>query len=368
MTHKITVALVFGGRSSEHEISCVTAAGVLEAIDTTKFTVIPIGITQSGVAVLADDQVMNFSLDAEHMPHVRDNGSRIHWPHSPMSRSLTVHDPSGEVRSLGDIDLVLPLLHGPFGEDGTLQGMLDLLDIPFVGSGVLASALCMDKHFTKTVLEAAGLRVAPWRRIRKHELRHDPSLAQRILEELGLPIFVKPARAGSSVGVSKVNTEDELAPALERAFAADSSILLETAIVGREVELAVLGGRDGTPRVSDVAGEIVFTGREFYDFDAKYLGASGVDLRCPAELMPNDLAALQAEAIRAFDALGCDDLARVDFFLTPSGAVINEINTMPGFTPISMFPALWQASGMSYQQLITELISLALERSYSRNS
>lgn len=357
-----TIVLLFGGRSSEHEISCVTAAGVLSAVDASRFTVIPVGITKTGEMVHAADQVRDFALDAAHMPEVRDNGTRIHWPESPQSRVLRVTDVNGVTSELGEIDLVFPVLHGPFGEDGTLQGMLDLLSIPYVGSGVLASALCMDKHFTKTVLQSAGIAVAPWRTVTRSQLNAHPSIASEISVELGFPMFVKPARAGSSVGVSKVHTAEELAPALDIAFAADSSVLIEASVTGREIELAVLGGHEGTPRVSSVAGEIVITDREFYDYEAKYLGAAGIELECPATLTSAELDMLREQAGRAFQAVGCDDLARVDFFLTEAGPVVNEINTMPGFTPISMFPTLWQESGMSYSELVTELIELALAR------
>jgi D-alanine-D-alanine ligase len=357
-----TIVLLFGGRSSEHEISCVTAAGVLSAIDQSRFTVIPVGITKTGHMVLAHEQIAGFALNADHMPEVADNGSRIHWPESPTERELRVTSADGVHTVLGNIDLVFPVLHGPYGEDGTLQGMLEMLDIPYVGSGVLASALCMDKHYTKTVLAAAGLAVAPGRTVHHREIEQNPELGSSIVAELGLPVFVKPARAGSSVGVSKVKSADELGPALALAFGSDSVVLIESGVAGREVELAVLGGRSGQPRVSSVAGEIVFTGREFYDYEAKYLGASGIELSCPAVLTDAELAGLREAAARAFEALGCDDLARVDFFLTEDGAVVNEINTMPGFTPISMFPTLWQQSGMSYSELVTELIELALAR------
>lgn len=362
MSDTKTIVLLFGGRSSEHEISCVTAAGVLSAIDATRFRVIPVGITKSGLSVLADEQISGFALDATAMPEVIDNGSRVHWPESPGEKSLTVTHLDGRRSSLGDIDLVFPVLHGPFGEDGTLQGMLDLLDIPYVGSGVLASALCMDKHYTKIVLAAAGLLVAPGRTVRREEIEADHQLGQAILGELSLPVFVKPARAGSSVGVSKVTSLDQLDDAFALAFASDSVVLVESGVSGREVELAVLGGHSGAPRVSTVAGEIVFTGREFYDYEAKYLGADGIELRCPADLTEIEVATLREAAARAFTAVGCDDLARVDFFLTSEGPVVNEINTMPGFTPISMFPTLWQESGVSYDELITELIELALAR------
>ena len=364
MTKKTTVVLLFGGRSSEHEISCVTAAGVLSAMDADRFEVIPVGITQAGATVLADEQVREFALTPGNMPQVSDNGTRIHWPESPESKTLTVTRANGSTVELGEIDVVFPVLHGPFGEDGTVQGMLDLLDVPYVGSGVLASALCMDKHYAKTVLHAAGIEVAPWRTVHANQIGESRdarrTLAQDVAKTLGLPLFVKPARAGSSVGVSKVQSLDEFDAALDRAFAADSEVLIEGCIVGREIELAVLEGRDGVPRVSAVAGEIVITDREFYDYEAKYLGAAGVELQCPAELASADLTVLRKVASRAFLAVGCAGLARIDFFLTAAGPVVNEINTMPGFTPISMFPTLWQHSGLSYEALVTELIDLAL--------
>lgn len=362
MTHKLNIVLLFGGRSSEHEISCVTAAGVLSAVDSSRFNVIPVGLTKQGVAVLAADQIASFALDSANMPHVNDNGTRIHWPESPQSKELRVTYDDGSTDSLGEIALVFPVLHGPFGEDGTLQGMLEMLDIPYVGSGVLASAICMDKHYTKVVLASSGLSVSAWRTLTAADHARDPELAAEYAVELGLPVFVKPSRAGSSVGVSKVKSLTELDAALAEAFASDSVVLIEESVAGREVELAVLGGRDGVPRVSGVAGEIVFTGREFYDYEAKYLGASGIELECPANIDEANLRILQNSAIRAFAAVGCADLARVDFFLTENGAVVNEINTMPGFTPISMFPTLWQESGMSYENLVSELITLALAK------
>jgi len=361
------VVVLFGGRSSEHEISCVTAAGVLAAVDSSQVRIIPVGITQSGAYVLAEEQVAGFALDAQNMPHVRDNGTRILWPESPEQRTLTVRQADGSTASLGEIDLVFPLLHGPFGEDGTVQGMLELLDLPYVGSGVLASALCMDKHYTKTVLAAAGIPVAAWRRLDTPDRASDPKLAEELARELGLPLFVKPARAGSSVGVTKVHSTTELPAALDAAFAVDSAVLVEQAIVGREIELAVLASADG-PRVSEVAGEIVITGREFYDYEAKYLGGSGIELRCPTSVTDAELALLRDAAARAFTALGCEDLARVDFFLRDGQPIVNEINTMPGFTPISMFPALWKESGMNYPELISYLIDRALTRSHSSNS
>jgi D-alanine-D-alanine ligase len=357
----IRVALLFGGRSSEHSISCATAGGVLGAIDRDRFEVVPIGITHEGAFTLeAQDVVAGFALGAT-LPELSDNGSRVHFPESAESREFRVTNADGTSESLGEIDIAFPILHGPFGEDGTIQGLLELLGLPYVGNGVLASALGMDKHFTKSVLQAAGVSVAPWVTVSRAQLAREPELWDRRIRGLGLPAFVKPARAGSSVGVSKVHEWDELDAALDIAFTEDHTVLIESGISGREVECAVLQGRDLGPTRASVAGEIVFTGREFYDFDAKYMDAPGIELVCPAELQPQELAELQRIATRAFDAIGGRGLARVDFFFTGSEFIVNEINTMPGFTPISMFPACWLASGLTYPDLITELIELGLE-------
>ncbi|MBO1901085.1 D-alanine--D-alanine ligase [Leucobacter weissii] len=367
---RITVVILFGGRSSEHGISCVTAAGVLRAIDRARFDVILVGIAKNGATVLVDEhEVQGYRLDGS--PEVVENGTRILWPASTGTRTLTVIESGGAerssegaapVRSLGRVDVVLPMLHGPYGEDGTVQGMLDLVDLPYAGSGVLGSALCMDKHALKTVLAAAGIAVAPWRTVSRSEVARDPSLVCRLDEGLGYPLFVKPNRAGSSVGVSRVTAPDQLPAALDVAFAEDSLVLVESGVVGREVEIAVLQGRSGEPpRTSAVIGEIVFSGREFYDFEAKYLGAAGVDLVLPAGVTDAEFAALRDAAVTAFEVSQCAGFARVDFFLTADGPVLNEINTLPGFTPISMYPRLWEASGLGYTELITELVELALE-------
>ncbi len=311
--------------------------------------------------MLEADDPARFTLDATELPEVFDNGTRIRWPESSLSRQLTVSDGVG-YRSLGNVDLVFPILHGPFGEDGTVQGLLELVGLPYVGSGVLASALGMDKHFTKTVFEQAALPVAPWRTITAADWAEAPGMAFAAAEELGLPVFVKPARAGSSVGVSRVSNLDQLAEAMRVALQEDSKVLIEAGLTGRELEIAVLQGRPGEPARASVAGEVQVTGRDFYDFAAKYLGAPGIALVCPADLTPAELAEMQALAIRAFDAIDGAGLARVDFFLTSDGWVINEINTMPGFTPISMFPSCWLASGFTYPKLIDELIDVALSR------
>jgi D-alanine-D-alanine ligase len=356
-----TVALLFGGRSSEHTISCATAAGVLAALDHERYTVIPIGITREGAFTLQADDAAAFAMNPEAMPEVVDNGTRVHLPSSAVEREFTVTEADGTTRSLGEVDIAFPILHGPFGEDGTIQGLLELLGVPYVGNGVLASALGMDKHVTKNVLESAGLTVAPWVTVTRAQWERENDLWRGRASSLGLPVFVKPSRAGSSVGVSKVASWDDLDAALETAWAEDDKALIEKAIEGREIECGVLSGRGGDrPRVS-VAGEIIVTGREFYDFEAKYLDDSAALLVCPADLSDGEIWEVQRIAARAFEAIGCSGLARVDFFFTGTEFVVNELNTMPGFTPISMFPKCWEASGLSYPELIDELIQLGLE-------
>ncbi len=334
---------------------------MLGALDRDRYEVIPVGITRDGAFVLERDDPGAFALDPDALPEVRDDGSRVRWPESVRSRELTV-ERDGVVASLGDIDVVFPILHGRWGEDGTIQGLLELSGVPYVGSGVLGSALGMDKHFTKTVLRSAGIQVAPWVTVTGDEWRRaEDAVADRV-RELGSPLFVKPARAGSSVGVTKIASVEGLSGALDVAFAEDGKAIVESAVVGREVEIGVLGGRNGGAPRASVAGEIVVSGRGFYDFEAKYLDAPGIELACPADLSEPQLAEMQELAVRAFEAIDCAGLARVDFFLTADGWVVNELNTMPGFTPISMFPKVWQASGLSYPELIDELIELALDR------
>ncbi|MFG6445395.1 D-alanine--D-alanine ligase family protein [Microbacterium sp. P06] len=358
---RTTVAVLFGGRSSEHSISSATAGGVLRAIDRDRYRVIPVGITRDGVFVLEDDDPDKFALDVHALPEVVDNGTRILWPHAG-DRALAVRRADGTEEDLGDIDAVLPILHGTHGEDGTVQGFFDTLGLPYAGGAVLDSAICMDKHFMKIVLRDAGIAVSPWITVRRAEWTGDAAAVARRASALPFPWFVKPARAGSSVGVSKVHDESELAAALDLAFAEDDKVLVEQGIVGREIEVGVLGPRaGGAPRVS-LPGEIVLTGREFYDFEGKYLGGDGVDVVCPADMTESETTAVQDAALRAFAAVEGHGLARVDFFLGADGPVVNELNTMPGFTPISMFPKCWIASGLSYDALITDLIEQAIER------
>ena len=323
---------------------------------------IPVGITRDGTFVLEDDDPDKFALDADRLPEVADNGTRILWPEGGGDRALRVRRTDGTIDELGTVDVVLPILHGVHGEDGTVQGFFDTLGIPYAGGGVLDSALCMDKHFMKIVLQSAGVPVSPWVTVTRSGWTRDADAVRADAARLGLPVFVKPARAGSSVGVSKVTAAVDLDDALEVAFAEDDKVLIETAIVGREVEVAILEGRNGGGARASLPGEIVLTTREFYDFEGKYLGGDGAEVVCPAEVTDAERTAIQELGIRAFEAVDGRGLARVDFFLAADALYVNELNTMPGFTPISMFPKCWIATGMSYPELITELIDTALER------
>ncbi|MEI2777539.1 MAG: D-alanine--D-alanine ligase family protein [Tetrasphaera sp.] len=363
---KLRVALLFGGRSSEHAVSCATAAGVMRAIDRTAYEIIPIGIAPDGRWVLAADDPAPLELTAVQRPTVSDQADAIIVPTSTRERTLKALSAEQVPRELGAVDVVFPLLHGPFGEDGTIQGLLELADIRYVGSGVLASAAGMDKHFMKVVFQGAGLPVGPHTVITDAQWRHDRSGACAAVAALGMPVFVKPARAGSSMGITKVTDLEDLDAAVDAARQHDLKVVVEAAIAGREIECAVLEGRDGAaPRTSEV-GEIVVKpghGHLFYDFEAKYLDDGAVELSCPARVPREVSDRVRELASAAFLALGCEGLARVDCFYTPEGDVIvNEINTMPGFTPHSMYPQMWLASGLSYPELIDELISLAMHR------
>ncbi|MCA0178090.1 MAG: D-alanine--D-alanine ligase [Actinobacteria bacterium] len=363
---KLRVALLFGGRSSEHAVSCATAAGVMRAIDRERYDVLPIGIAPDGKWVLLEDDPGALELTRGHTPAVPESATGVVVPTSTRDRGLRTLDAGQVPRELGEVDVVFPLLHGPYGEDGTVQGLLELADLRYVGSGVLASAAGMDKHFMKVVFAGAGLPIGPHTVITDAQWRHDPATARDACASLGLPLFVKPARAGSSMGITKVDSLEDLDAAIEEARRHDLKVVVEAGIDGREIECAVLQGRDGAlPRTSSV-GEIVVRpghGHAFYDFEAKYLDGDAVELNCPAEVPGEIQERIQALASQAFLALGCEGLARVDCFYTHSGDVlINEINTMPGFTPSSMYPRMWEASGMSYPELIDELIALAMER------
>jgi len=335
---------------------------VLAAIDRDRYSVIPVGITREGAFVLEEDDPAKFALDAVRLPEVVDNGTRVRWPEPNGDRMLRVAAPDGETIDLGEVDAVLPLLHGLHGEDGAIQGFFDVLEIPYAGGGILDSAVCLDKHFTKLALASAGIAISPGITVRRGEWEADPERIRTAVAELGAVVFVKPATAGSSVGVSRVADGDGLDEAMRIAFDEDDKVLVETSVIGREVEVGVLAGRRGERARASLPGEVVLTTRDFYDFEGKYLGGDGVDIVCPADLDDALIARLQEEAVRAFEAVDGRGLARVDFFVTPAGElVVNELNTMPGFTPISMFPKCWIASGMTYGELITELIEAGIE-------
>jgi D-alanine-D-alanine ligase len=363
-TARPRVAVLFGGRSSEHAVSCVTAAGVLGAIDQTKYEVIPIGIAKTGQWVLASGDTRDWSLSASSLPEVVSSARTVALTEIGGEHQLIVASPNEVPQELGAVDVVFPLLHGPFGEDGTIQGFLELSDTRYVGAGVLASAVGMDKHFMKVVFESAGLRVGPYIAVTDRQWRNDPETVRKRVDQLGFPVFVKPARAGSSMGISKVDSLEGLDAAIEAAREHDPKLVIEAGIVGREIECAVLEGRGTDAPRTSMPGEISVAGggHEFYDFDAKYVDDAAA-LSCPADLPDEAITRVRELAAVAFDAVGAEGLSRVDFFYTPEGElIINEINTMPGFTPKSMYPQMWKASGLGYAELIDELIHLALHR------
>jgi len=364
-THRPRVMVLFGGRSGEHAISCATAGGVLRALDRERYDVLAVGITPTGRWVLADDDPDRWAITDGELPQVEDTTAHVLLPQAVDDRDVQVLVPGELARALGPVDVVFPLLHGPFGEDGTLQGMLELADVRYVGAGVLASAVGMDKHMMKLVLAGHGLPVGPFVVLAPGEYDQDPAAATAKVEPLGLPLFVKPARAGSSLGISRVDDLADLPAAVAAAAQHDPKIVVEAGIEGREIECGVLGGHDGQRARASLPGEIIVTGDEhdFYDFEAKYLDEGGVSLVCPADLPDDVVAQVRDVAVRTFEAVGCEGLARVDVFVTPDGdVVVNEINTMPGFTPFSMYPRMWQASGLEYGDLVDELVQLALHR------
>ena len=354
MADRIRVALVYGGRSSEHAISVVSAGSVLRAMDPDKYEVVTIGITRSGAWLRTDGNPEQLQIANRQLPEVSAPAEQIALG---KRGEVAVFDGQSAVSALDSVDVVFPVLHGAFGEDGTIQGLLEMAGVPYVGSGVLASAAGMDKAFTKTVLKAAGLEVGRYVVAR----RHDRPDAARI-EHLGLPVFVKPARAGSSVGITKVREYHQLGAALDLAFGHDEKVLIEAAVTGREVECGVLQDADGTVSASLPAEIRLHPDFDWYDFDAKYLD-DACDFDIPAQLGDDLVNQVRQAACTAFEALECSALARVDFFVTPDGRVIvNEINTLPGFTPISMYPRMWAETGVPYAELIDRLIATALAR------
>src|SRR6476469_5930058 len=361
--HKPRVAVVFGGRSSAHAGSCMTAAGVLRAIDRDRYDVVPVGIARDGRWVLAADDPAALEAHGAELPSVDESGPGVVVPTSTLDRSLTVQRPGEVPSTLGDVDVVLPLLHGPFGEDGTIQGLLELGDVPYVGSGVLASAAGMDKHYMKVLLAGHGLEVGPYVVITPRQWTTDPAAALDAVAALGLPVFVKPARGGSSMGITKVTDAAQLTDAIEDARRHDPKVVVEAAVVGRELECGVLQDLDGTPRASELGEVEVVAGHDFYDFAAKYVDEGDVRLPCPAAVPPSVRSRVQEVALRAFEVMGCEGLSRVDvFWTTDDRVVVNEINTMPGFTPHSMYPRLWAESGVDYPAPVDRLLQLALNR------
>ncbi|WP_413759101.1 D-alanine--D-alanine ligase family protein [Streptomyces sp. MMBL 11-3] len=365
---KPRVAVVFGGRSSEHGISTVTAGAVLRAVDRTAYDVLPIGITREGRWVLTADDPERMAITERRTPDVEQfaesSEGGVVLPVDPASREVVYSEPGSVPKALGEVDVVFPVLHGPYGEDGTLQGLLELSGVPYVGSGVLASAVGQDKEYMKRVFTSFGLPVGPYVVIRPREWEQDePAARKKIVDfagEHGWPLFVKPARAGSSIGITKVDDLSGLDEAIAEAQHHDPKIIVEALLRGREIECGVLEFEDG-PRASVPAEIPPVQSHAYYDFEAKYIDSTpGI---VPAPLTPEQTAEVRRLAVEAFEAASCEGLVRADFFLTEDGEfVINEINTMPGFTPISMYPKMWEATGVPYPELVDRLIRAALRR------
>ena len=359
---KIRVAVVYGGRSDEHAISCVSAGSILRHLNPQRFDAVPIGITQAGTWVLTDADPDRLAIEAGRLPQVNaSSGAELALAADPQRHGELISLGRRLGEALASVDVVFPVLHGPYGEDGTIQGLLELAGVPYVGAGVFASAAGMDKEFTKKLLAAEGLPIGDHAVLRPRQ----SSLAEHDKQRLGLPVFVKPARAGSSLGVNRVSTWEELPAAIADARRHDPKVLVEKAIRGRELECGVLELPDGSVEASTV-GEIRVEGvrgREdgFYDFATKYLD-DGAELDVPAKIDDDVAPRVRELAIRAFRAIDCQGLARVDFFLTENGPLVNEINTMPGFTTISMYPRMWAASGVDYPTLLAAMVDTALAR------
>jgi D-alanine-D-alanine ligase len=366
---KIRVAVVFGGRSTEHAISCASAGLVLSAIDPDRYDVLPIGIATDGRWVLTSGDPARLALTSGALPTVDSvavAGTEI-TPRTGPGGILQVTAPGDLPRDLGEVDVVLPLLHGTYGEDGTMQGLLEMTGTPYAGAGVFASAAGMDKEYMKLIMSARGLPVGRYVVVRDRDWSSGFGERKRVLDEiaeLGWPVFVKPARGGSSIGITRVVDPDGLEDAIEAARAHDAKVLVEAAVDGMEIECAVLEGIDGGPPEASVPGQVVVDpGSAFYDFEAKYL-ASGTTMVIPAPLPAEAAAQIRRLACAAFDAISCEGLARVDFFYAArSGTImVNEINTMPGMTPASAFPMMWAATGLPLPQLIDRIIQTALRK------
>ena len=371
---------MFGGRSTEHAVSCLGAGHVLAALDRDRYDVIPVGIARDGRWVLAPDDPGRLAIDDGELPSVEAMaapGTEVLARLDPATRGLEVTAPGEVPRSLGEVDVVLPLLHGPYGEDGTIQGLLEMAGARYAGAGVFASAAGMDKEYMKLIFAARGLPVGRYvvvcdRDWHPHEPEGAAPAAQvtserkRVLDEigeLGWPVFVKPARGGSSIGISRVDDQAGLEEAIEMACQHDPKVLVEAAVPGLEIECAVLEGASGGPPDASIPAQVlVGGGAEFYDFQAKYLEAD-TRMAIPPPIPADDIEEIRRLACAAFDALSCEGLARVDFFYTPAGAIIvNEINTMPGMTSASAFPLMWAATGLPLPQLMDRIIQTALRK------
>ncbi|AZD81825.1 D-alanine--D-alanine ligase [Pseudomonas chlororaphis] len=357
---KLRVGIIFGGRSAEHEVSLQSARNIVDALDRERFEPVLIGIDKNGHWHLNDTS--NFLINQENPALIALNQSNRELAVVPGKASQQLLETSSQ-ELLGHVDVIFPIVHGTLGEDGCLQGLLRMADLPFMGSDVLGSAVCMDKDISKRLLRDAGLAVTPFITLnRATAARTDFAQAQ---SKLGLPMFVKPANQGSSVGVSKVTSEAQYHAAIELALGFDEKVLVESAVSGREIECAVLGNDQP---IASGCGEIV-VGSGFYSYDSKYIDDQAAQVVVPADLSEEVSERIRALAVEAFQVLGCSGLARVDVFLTQGGEVlINEINSLPGFTRISMYPKLWQAAGMTYSELVSRLIELALERHAARQA
>jgi len=364
---RLRVGVLFGGRSGEHEVSLVSAASVIRGLDPDKYEAVPIGISKEGhwLTAAASGAKLDAASGAKSnaaqkmLPEVLKAGQRVVMAADPTDAALIPLDRSAGGGGGQRLDVVFPVMHGTYGEDGTIQGLLDLAGLPFVGAGVLGSAIGMDKDVAKKLLQHANIPVVPWVTVYRADWERDPKSVQKQIEKkFRYPVFVKPATLGSSVGMTKVHSREELAPALNLASEFAMKILVERAVNAREIEVSVLGNHD--PKAS-VPGEIV-PHREFYDYTAKYL-EEGTALLIPAKLKPAQVKKIQALAVSAFRTLELSGMARVDFFLEKKGGklYLNEVNTIPGFTSISMYPKLWEASGIPFRELIDRLIALALE-------
>jgi D-alanine-D-alanine ligase len=355
---RVRVAVVFGGQSTEHTVSCVSAASVLANMDPERFETVPVGITPDGSWVLGPADPATLAIDGRTLPTIT-SGTALTLPADPTSANLVVLERGREGEILSAVDVVFPVLHGAYGEDGTIQGLLEMVGLPYAGAGVLASAVAMDKEFTKKLLKAEGLPVGPYEVLH----RGDVTLTESQKDRLGLPVFVKPARAGSSTGITKVADWASLDAAVARAREIDPKVLVESMIVGREVECGVLEFPDGRVEASLPAEiRILDDSLEFYDFETKYLDDTA-ELDIPAKLDDAVTERLRTMAVKAFQALDCQGLARVDFFVGTDGTlIINELNTMPGFTPTSAYPKMWAVTGVDYRTLLSTLIDTAIAR------